>query len=254
MADVGSPSLPRPRRLTPSAFVLIAANMVPLAGVLFFQWSVFDIFLLFWAENVVIGLINVLRMLLASAGDPVSWLVRLFLIPFFIFHYGMFTLTHGLFVFLLFGSDSFDDVAFPNDPEPLLEALLSPDFVVPVSVLFLSHGFSFLWNYVGKGEYRNASLMLIMKRPYGRVVVLHVTLILGGFVLLSAGSPVGGLVLLLLLKVGLDLRAHYKEHAEKLKPELVGEPTVAEILARLNKPGLGRAVARPASAGEPGKD
>src|SRR5438128_1777645 len=42
-------------RITPTAVVLIAANLVPLAGVLFFGWSVFATLLLFWVENVIVG-------------------------------------------------------------------------------------------------------------------------------------------------------------------------------------------------------
>ena len=52
-------------RLPPSALVLVAANLVPLAGVLFFGWSVFATLLLFWVENVIVGGFNVLRMLWA---------------------------------------------------------------------------------------------------------------------------------------------------------------------------------------------
>ncbi|MDH3417747.1 MAG: DUF6498-containing protein, partial [Gammaproteobacteria bacterium] len=47
----------------PSAIVLIVANLVPLFGVLFLGWRVFDVIILYWAENVVIGVINVLRMI-----------------------------------------------------------------------------------------------------------------------------------------------------------------------------------------------
>ena len=53
-------------RLSPSALVLVAANLVPLAGVLFFGWSVFSTLLLFWVENVIVGAFNVLRMLVAQ--------------------------------------------------------------------------------------------------------------------------------------------------------------------------------------------
>ena len=40
-----------------SIAVLIAANLLPLAGVLFWDWDVFLVLLLFWCENVVIGLL-----------------------------------------------------------------------------------------------------------------------------------------------------------------------------------------------------
>lgn len=51
-----------------SALILIAANMIPLWGVFFHHWSAFNVVFLFWAENVVIGVINLPKMLLAEGG------------------------------------------------------------------------------------------------------------------------------------------------------------------------------------------
>ena len=38
-----------------SLVALVLVNLVPIAGVLFFDWRVFDLLLLYWAESVVIG-------------------------------------------------------------------------------------------------------------------------------------------------------------------------------------------------------
>ena len=46
-----------------SAYVLIAANALPLFGVLFLGWDTFSIVALYWVENVIIGAINVLKMI-----------------------------------------------------------------------------------------------------------------------------------------------------------------------------------------------
>ena len=82
-----------------SAWVLVAANLVPLAGVLFWGWDAFALIALFWMENVVIGVFFVLRMLALDPRDPALWAGKLFMVPFFCFHYGMFTAIHGVFVF-----------------------------------------------------------------------------------------------------------------------------------------------------------
>ena len=57
-------------------------------------------------------------------------------------------------------------------------------------------------------------------QPYQRVVVLHVTVLAGGFVVLLLGQPTLALVLLVLLKTGADLRAHVLEplNAQKTMP------------------------------------
>ena len=225
----------RPAWLTYSAMVLIAANLVPLAGTVLFEWTVFEVVLLFWAENVIIGVLNVMRMLIASAGDAVSWMMKIVLVPFFVFHYGMFTLVHGVFVFGLFGGDKFGSSGTPDDFGLMFDSMLRFGLAVPLLALFLSHAFSFVWNYVGRGEYKNADLRMLMARPYGRIVVLHITIIIGGFLVMSLGSPLAGLILLILLKISFDLRAHFKEHREKLRAEIDNEPTFKEILARLNE-------------------
>ncbi|MGB7297217.1 MAG: DUF6498-containing protein [Candidatus Aminicenantales bacterium] len=65
---------------------------------------------------------------------------------------------------------------------------------------------------MGKGEYRKTSVDELMARPYVRIVLLHLTLIFGGFLLQALGSPLAGLLLFLVLKIGFDLKAHLREH------------------------------------------
>ncbi len=74
--------------LRPSSIALVLANLMPLGGVFLFDWQVFDILMLYWAENVVIGVVNVLRM--SVSGESEKW----FYIPFFIVHYGLFCFGH----------------------------------------------------------------------------------------------------------------------------------------------------------------
>jgi len=195
----------------PSVLFLLLANLVPLYGVLFLDWKVFPLLVLFWMENVIVGFFNVFKMILASPSKPVTWLSKVAAIPFFCIHYGMFTLAHGFFVFAMFGGEFFQDV-------PTLDAvtfLQTIDGVVWAALaLFLSHLISFIVNYIGKGEYKQSSLNDLMSQPYGRVVILHVTIILGGFLIGFLGSPVIALLLLIFLKSVIDVQAHLKEHAK----------------------------------------
>ena len=195
-----------------SAWVLVAANIVPLAGVLFWDWDVFALLLLFWMENVVIGVLNVLRMLCADPLDVALWAGKLLMVPFFCVHYGMFTAGHGVLLLSLFGGASYRASGL-SPLEPAVRAAADYDLWLPIAVLAVSHLFSFLWNYLYRGEFRRMTITELMAKPYGRVVVLHVTIILGGFGVAALGSPVWALVLLLALKTGLDLRAHVKEHS-----------------------------------------
>lgn len=195
--------------------MLVAANLVPLAGVLFFGWTVFATLLLFWLENVVVGAFNIARMLAAQPQSPAMWALKLFLIPFFVFHYGMFVTVHGVFVLTLFGGVA--GRGFPT-PATFAHAIQAAGIAPAAWGLALSHGVSFAFNYIGAGQYRTAQLQALMMRPYGRVMVLHVVILVGGFLVATLGSPLLPLALLVVLKTGLDLFGHLREHAPLGQP------------------------------------
>lgn len=200
-----------------SSLILIGANLIPLYGVLQLDWQVFPILLLFWLENVVIGLLNALRMLLADPSDPVLWASKLFMVPFFCIHYGMFTAIHGSFVIHLFGGKAYaklDHGFLPFDSA--IRAIADYQLGWAVVVLAASHVFSLLWNYLGRGEFRRAAISELMQRPYRRVVMLHLTILLGGGAAMVLGSPLWAVLLLIALKIGFDLKAHIKEHRKAL--------------------------------------
>ncbi len=194
--------------MTPSLLVLGLANALPIAGVLLLGWKVFPLVLLYWLENVVVGGFNVGKLLLAQPQEPAYSVGKLFLIPFFIFHFGMFTLVHGVFVFALFGAKSlprFDSLA------ELPAAIRAYHLGWGVLALVVSHGLSFYWNYFENGEYRRASLPILMVQPYARLVVLHLAVLFGGWIVLTLGSPLLALLVLVALKTAADVRAHQAE-------------------------------------------
>lgn len=205
----------------PSVIALVLANLIPLFGVVCYGWQVFPIMFLFWFENVVVGLFNVVKMAWAGGlGSNVG--VKLFLVPFFTVHYGIFTMVHGLFVFAMFGADWRGGAgAFPSF-DRVQDLLTQQHLGWAVLGLVVSHGFSFVTNYLRDGTYRTAVLPIIMMQPYGRVVVLHLAILGGGFLVLALGKPVVGLVLLIALKIGLDVLAHVKQHGLGGQPDSVG--------------------------------
>jgi Family of unknown function (DUF6498) len=199
---------------SPSTILLIIANLIPVYGVLFLDWKVFSLIFLFWLENVIVGFYNVLKMLSCKPENGTNWLGKIFIVPFFTIHYGIFTVVHGIFVFVLFGSKTIQFSGFPG-PELLLELLSMNNLSYVAMSLFLSHGFSFLWNYIGKKEYETTDLKTLMGKPYGRIVVLHLTILIGGFLLMALNSPIFGLLLFIALKIVMDISAHNKEHKTK---------------------------------------
>ena len=175
--------------LRPSVAVLVLANLVPVFGVLFLSWEVFPLLLLFWLENVIVGVFNVLKMLLAGAGGFVGLAAKLFIIPFFCVHYGMFTMVHGMFVLAMFGGGMPGNGSPVDGLERVQQVIAEMHLGWAVLGLFVSHGFSFVANYLGRGEFQRANVQQLMMQPYGRVVVLHITILFGGFLMMALHSP-----------------------------------------------------------------
>ena len=65
-----------------SIIALMTANLVPLIGVVFLGWDAASIVLLYWIENLIVGIFNVLRMFLVKVESRSKQFQKLFMIPF----------------------------------------------------------------------------------------------------------------------------------------------------------------------------
>jgi hypothetical protein len=197
--------------------LLVAANLVPLAAVLFFDWDVGALVVLYWSENLIIGFYNLLKMAGALG------LRAVFPGVFFTLHYGGFCAVHGFFILnLLLGGASFGD----DRPWPFflifLQLLLDVidqvlaqaprEWLIAFVGLLVSHGYSFVSNFLLAGERERATARSLMAAPYKRIVILHVAIIAGGFAVVALGEPLLLLLVLVVGKTGLDIALHLKEH------------------------------------------
>ncbi len=142
-------------------------------------------------------------------GRSVNAMARAGVATFFCVHYGIFWFVHGVFVLALpaFGAiGGSSDIVDGMKPAAILVAL------VALVALVISHGVSFWFNYLGHGEYRTANPMTQMYVPYGRLVVLHVTIIVGAIAISFFGAPAIVVAILVGLKTLLDLGFHLAEH------------------------------------------
>jgi len=202
---------------------MVLANLVPLFGVLYLDWDVGSLVVLYWSENLVIGGYTVLKMLLKARGQ------ERFLVLFFTLHYGGFCAIHGFFVLQLtrFAGEDWGHAAAITWPGPLAilqialhlaQQLLSAaprEFLLACLALVVSHGVSFILIYLGQREYAHTTMKELMSAPYRRIAVLHIAIIAGGFLVASLGSPLGLLVALVALKIGMDILLHNRSHAAR---------------------------------------
>ena len=195
-----------------SLTALILVNLVPLAGVLWFGWRMFDVLMLFWMESVVIGVINLLRMAvrLFGAGE----LKGVVLIPFFTVHYFGFCAAHGLILVLVFGPPGLSPAQVLGSSgffEIIRQLLSEPTLRWGLIAIAASHLFSFLANFLWAGEWRRTGIDVLMGAPYGRIMLMRVVLVIGAAIFMASSQPIYALALLVALKILADASAHLRE-------------------------------------------
>ncbi len=194
-----------------SLVLLVLANLVPLAGVWLWEWDVFLLLLLFWCENVVIGVFGIARLVVSATSE--TTFQGLFLPLFFMVHYGGFMLGHFMVLFSMY-SGFMDDTGRSVEASDYYSVILDDRNWLAILALFVSHGWSFVENFMGRREHENLTPMQAMGLPYKRMAITHIALILGGFFLIESGQPLAGLIFLVLLKIGLDVTFHRREHKQ----------------------------------------
>ena len=214
-----------------SLYVIIASNLLPIFGILFLGWSMGSVMVLYWFENVIVGLFALLKMAFAQGQTGIGMgkmtripsfrisfipasventLTKLIGLPFFCVHFGMFCLVHGFFVAALFLPKNFTSGQWMN----LLSGL-----AVPALGMMVSHGIYFVQHYLRSGSYKFASINVLMVEPYIRILPLHVGLIAAGFFVMTVGSPMVVVVILVLLKTGAEVVA-YRNSMKRWRPQV----------------------------------
>lgn len=218
-----------------SSYALIAANLIPLIGVVFFQWDSVLVLALFWIENLIIGAFNILRMW--SVSFVAKNTSGVFLSAFFLVHYGLFCTVHGMLLTELldypkvnvgdyfanksaglFGIFQGGAAVFLNFVEKL-----SPTILIGIAGLTLSHFISFIENFILRGEIYKLQARKLMAEPYSHILVMHAGLIVGAILLQKLHSPVWLLAVIVLLKLAVDFVQHRRRHATSQRRDLISD-------------------------------
>lgn len=217
-----------------SVWVLLAANLFPLVGVFLWGWDMYTLMVLYWTESAIVGFYGILGILL-EAG-----IFSLFLVPFFCVHFGMFMTVHFMLLNGFFGPPW----TKPLHAAAILSRLLLQDGLwKPMALLFLSHGVAF-YLHVFRPWWQRAPLQVppeelakvrsplarflllrlanslagssqagnLMAAPYKRVVVMHLTILFGGFLVMLLQARPAAFVLMIALKIAADLHGLVKVH------------------------------------------
>lgn len=205
-----------------AAAALLLANGLLAAAILFSGWGYYQAMLVWWLEIGIVGAYNVGRMYVAAIfGNPFGrWMgfsdafsAFLFVslaVGFFLVKFGGFVLGVGFMIFLLPGFLAEEGA---DQGAVVMQALHAsfPGVALCAALLFVSHGVSFLRNFIGQREYESVGLVYLLFSPYLRMLyllaILGVALVLAALQpFVSAGS--GFALALVALKCGGDLLSH----------------------------------------------
>lgn len=208
-----------------SILTLLAANILTIVIAVLEQWDLGQTLFIYWVQSLVIGVFAFGRILFfrteiitdspsfqkfiaeKGASNParIALAIKLFMAGFFSVHYGLFH--YGYFEFLsafgLLASVSFTD----------------PSLLLACGGFALHHGYSFFYHrkFVGRAkEYLQESFFY----PYHRIIPMHVTIIVGGFLsiiamLFSVDLSMHILVFFLGIKTVVDVQMHIRKHHDE---------------------------------------
>lgn len=207
-------------RISFSVITLVISNLVPLAGVFYWGLDAMALLFLYWLENIIIGFYNALKLALVKTEYPAGYVKKAVFIVFFFVHFGGFCFGHVMMLLSIKGACEIEDIIRRSDGylsvwSNLLEEILKylPEGrELALAALFISHGISFVTNYLMKKEYAVLTMEKVMTQPYSRIFVMHISIIAGGTLVIWLGSSVPMLCFLILFKIILDVYFHIKGH------------------------------------------
>jgi Family of unknown function (DUF6498) len=201
-----------------SLVVGLISNLIPLAGVLYWQWDTFQLLMLFWMETAIAAFWMLLRLSRLSPGECGTFTVNgqkkqatpSTLVGFFALHSGLFIFVHLVFILVMFSVEWLKNIHGPKD---FLYGLIVVNGVwVALIAMFISYWISFLVSprpkpHAASDRDENADAVGEIVIPlYARIFIMQAAIIFGAWISGRAGS-LAPLVIIIVLKTLIDLGA-----------------------------------------------
>ena len=193
------------------------------------KWDVRSLVLLYWLENVIIGGLQLVKMLLTRSslsGSYLAWLLRLGLCGFFLLHYGGFCGGHGMFLLVIGGDEQrniLSDVNILFGPFVFVQLLwivlhevlqlLPTTAYVSLAGIFLGRVISLIQD---RHQWLHQGISELMKEPYKHIVVVHLAILFGAALAMLWSNPWPVLLLIVVGKLVLDLREVWSRSQSKV--------------------------------------
>jgi hypothetical protein len=209
-----------------TGYLVIISNLCVLLFLIAGYLNIGTTLILYGVESVIIGFFALLKFIFGKnirvtenkEGKNISkykipFAAKVILVIFFIGHFGGFVSVQFFFTIGI-GMSELSHYATENNLDlyllifPWLKGILFSGVI-----LFLSHGLSFVVNYVFGEERNNTAPESFLFSPYPRIVIMQLTIIIGGLVSNLFNSNIAIFSIFLVLKTFFDLSAHFRERS-----------------------------------------
>jgi len=216
--------------LSKSDYFLIAANLLPVAGVWFWNWSPYEVFLVYCLETIIIGIYNLVKMGIVTISRKTdTWYngpsrtkqSGLFFMIFFLLHYGIFVgVQMGIF-FGVSGIGKGTNISafnfFIKWPQ-----LLSNDSLIMLGAFVFVYGYKMVVDFILPRRYRTIPMMLLMFQPYGRILIQQITVIIGSM-FLTFGAGKIFILIFAIIKIFFEVFVNYDGMLNKTMQDIKKE-------------------------------
>lgn len=202
-----------------SVLAIVAGGLVPIWGVLHYGWDAVQVVILYWIETLIVGVFTHQRLLGVERQSRQDRDGPFRNSGFFVMHYGLFCLVHGVFAVLLAIL-----VMADGDAGAVWRATLANrDFWSAVVGVGLMQTMIFWREWVRPQAWRTADGTAEMFRPYGRVLAMHF-MVLAGFLLIGlTNAPMLMVLILCGAKLVVDLLLELWPHGFRIRFEPIVE-------------------------------
>lgn len=214
------------RKLSKADLLLIAANLLPVAGVWFLGWNATEAFIVYALETMIVGILTIIKMLIITfykgkdewhANGSTTLQSGFFFIFFFILHYGFFALVQ---------TTIFSQTAHitPHGSGMMhfffnWYTYINTDIAYMLAAFIISYIARSLIPFILNGDFKTAPLMLIMFQPYGRILIQQFTVILGSM-FLSFGFGKAFILVFAAAKIAFELFFNFEILLNKAMAEM----------------------------------
>ena len=190
-------------------WALVVANLIPVAGIFLFGWDARDVAIIYWLETSIVAILAFLRIWLVQDSLKAKLAATCALATFFVLGFTI----YGAWLFYLIGRP----LMTLGDFIPVLG-----QYRFAVSTLFVSHALSFFM-YFMTSERASSKALIELARPIGRMMTLHMTVIvtLVVFVLITKSTGASffdpayryvSATCLAVVKIWSDINSHIRSH------------------------------------------